>query len=64
MILLTKLDNKKILVSLETVKYLESVPDTIIFFTNGESVLIKETLEEVEAAVVSHSRKIQGATSS
>ncbi|NRA62908.1 MAG: flagellar FlbD family protein [Pseudobacteriovorax sp.] len=60
--MLTKLDNNKILVSLETIKYLEQVPDTIVFFTNGESVFIKETLEEVEKAVEEHSRRINGAT--
>lgn len=53
MILLTKLDNSKILVNLETVKYLESIPDTLIFFTNGDSVIVKESLKDVELAVIS-----------
>ena len=52
MILLTKLDDNKILISLETVKYLESVPDTLIFFINGDSVIVKESLPEIEAAVI------------
>lgn len=52
MILLTKLDNHKILVSLATIKYLESIPDTLIFFTNGDSVIVKESLPEIEQAVV------------
>lgn len=47
MIVLTKLDNQKILVNLETVKYFEAVPDTLVFFTNGESLMVKESLEEV-----------------
>ncbi len=51
MIMLTKLDNQKILINLETIKYLEAVPDTLIFFTNGESVMVKETLENVTEAV-------------
>ena len=48
MILLTKLDGTKILLNLETVKYLEAVPDTIVFFVNGESLMVKETLSEVQ----------------
>lgn len=52
MILLTKLDDNKILISLETVKYLESVPDTLIFFLNGDSVMVKESLPEIEQAVI------------
>jgi flagellar protein FlbD len=47
MILLTKLDGKKILLCLETVKYVESIPDTLVFFLNGESVIVKETLDEI-----------------
>lgn len=58
MLMLTKLDNKKVLVNLETVKYLEQVPDTIIFFTNGESLMVKESLEDVEQAVETRQRRL------
>ena len=52
MILLTKLDNKKVLVNLENVKCVEMVPDTLIFFTNGESLIVRESLEELTDSVV------------
>ncbi len=58
MILLTKLDNTKILLNLEVVKYIESVPDTLIIFINGDSLIVRESLEEVEARVVELKRKI------
>lgn len=51
MLVLTKLDNAKILVSLSSIKYFESVPDTILFFLNGESVIVRETFAEIMAAV-------------
>jgi len=54
MILLTKLDQQKILINLETVKYIESVPDTIIFFTNGESLMVQESLDTISLAVVEY----------
>jgi uncharacterized protein YlzI (FlbEa/FlbD family) len=54
MILLTKLDQQKILINLETVKYIESVPDTIIFFTNGESLMVQESLDTISQAVVEY----------
>ena len=63
MIQLTKLDDKKIFVNLETIKYMEEVPDTIVFFINGESVLVKESLSDVEKAVEEHHRRINGASS-
>jgi flagellar protein FlbD len=54
MILLTKLDQQKILINLENVKYIESVPDTIIFFTNGESLMVQESLDAISQAVVEY----------
>jgi flagellar protein FlbD len=54
MILLTKLDQQKILINLETVKYIESVPDTIIFFTNGESLMVQESIATISQAVVEY----------
>ena len=48
MILLTKLDDSKVLVNLEAVKFFESTPDTRVFFINGESLIVKESLEDIE----------------
>lgn len=52
MVLLTKLNNSKVLVSLASIKYLEAVPDTLIFFLNGDSLMVKESLEEIRLATV------------
>lgn len=64
MILLTKLNNQKILINLEAVKYIESVPDTLIFFTNGESVMVLENLETVSNAVRDYQAQIFRASQS
>jgi uncharacterized protein YlzI (FlbEa/FlbD family) len=58
MILLTKLNHQKILINLETVKYIEAVPDTLIFFTNGESMMVLEDLETVAKAVLAYQTSI------
>lgn len=47
MLMLTKLDDSKILVSLASIKYMEAVPDTLIFFLNGDSLMVKESLKEI-----------------
>jgi len=52
MIILTKLDKSPILVNLETIKYAESVPDTVIRFLNGDSVIVLESLDEIERRVL------------
>ena len=51
MITLTKLDNSKILLNFEAIKYVESIPDTLIIFLNGDSVIVKESLEEIRQAI-------------
>lgn len=58
MIKLTKLDNTPFLVNLETVKYAEAVPDTVIRFLNGDSVIVRESLEQIENSVLESKRKI------
>jgi uncharacterized protein YlzI (FlbEa/FlbD family) len=54
LITLTKLDKQKILVNLENIKYIEQVPDTLIFFTNGESVMVLEDMDQVAKAVADY----------
>ena len=61
MIVLTKLDSKKILINLDSIKYIESIPDTLIFFINGESVIVREKLEEVRAAIISYKAQVLAA---
>ncbi|MCX6124161.1 MAG: flagellar FlbD family protein, partial [Proteobacteria bacterium] len=47
MLLLTKLDKTRVLVTLETIKYVEETPDTLIRFLNGESILVRESLPQI-----------------
>lgn len=46
-IMLTKLDHTRILVGFESVKYIEETPDTLIRFLNGESLMVRESLDEI-----------------
>lgn len=54
MIILTKLDNKAMLLNLDSVKYLEAVPDTLIFFVNGDSLMVKESLDDVRQKIAAY----------
>jgi uncharacterized protein YlzI (FlbEa/FlbD family) len=40
MILLTKLDKSKVLVSLDNIKFVESTPDTLVRFVNGDMLIV------------------------
>jgi flagellar protein FlbD len=54
MILLTRLDNTKLLISLESVKYIESTPDTLITFVNGDTLMVRESLDDIEKSVIDY----------
>ena len=58
-VLLTKLDMTKILVNLPSIKYLEEVPDTLIFFLNGDRLMVRESLSEVLNAVKAYNRSME-----
>ncbi len=53
MIILTKLDGSSILVNLDSIKYVESIPDTRVVFLNGDSLIVKETPIEIQSKSVS-----------
>lgn len=57
-ILLTRLDNSPVLVNLETVKLIDFTPDTVIHFVNGDSLIVREPLEEIERRVLDYRVKI------
>ncbi len=44
--------------NIETVKLFEAIPDTVVIFLNGDSMIVAESLEEVEARVVEYKRKV------
>ncbi len=47
LILLTKLDNSAVAISIEAIKYIESMPDTLILFLNGDSIIVKEKVDAI-----------------
>lgn len=51
MILLTKLDKQKVLVLIDSIKYAEATPDTLIRFINGDMLIVSESLQEVSDRV-------------
>jgi len=58
MIRLTKLDKTQLLVNVESIKYIEKTPDSLIFFNNGDRLIVAETLDEIETSMVELQRRI------
>ena len=47
MIQLTRLNNARLALNSDLIKYVEQAPDTVITLLNGEKLLVRETTEEV-----------------
>ncbi len=60
MITLTRLDQRVIVVNAELIKMIEATPDTIITLINGDSLLVREPVEEVVRRAVDYARQIRG----
>lgn len=60
MITLTRLDDRILVVNAEQIKIIESKPDTIITLLNGETLIVRESVEEVVARAIDYARQIRG----
>ena len=53
MIELTKLNDEKILVNEDFIEIVESTPDTVISFSTGRKIIVKESRQEIRNLVKS-----------
>lgn len=59
MILLTRLNDKPVVVNAELIKMIESTPDTLITLINGDHMMVRESAEEVVEKAVEYARRIR-----
>ncbi len=59
MIVLTRLNGTRFVVNAEMIRTIEEKPDTIIVLSGGESLMVKESMEEVVAKAVEYGRMIR-----
>ena len=59
MIKLTRLNGTPFVVNAELIRTVEARPDTTIVLVNGETLIVKETMDEVVARAVEYGRMIR-----
>jgi len=59
MITVTRLDERVVVLNAEHIKMIESTPDTIITLVNGDTVIVRESVEEVVRRAVDYARQIR-----
>jgi len=59
MITVTRLNGKQMVVNAELIKFVESAPDTIIKLTTGDSIMVKESMQQVVEMAVDYGRSLR-----
>lgn len=59
MITVTRLNGKQVVVNAELIKFVEATPDTIIKLTSGDTLMVKETLQEVVELAVDYGKSLR-----
>ncbi len=58
MIEVTKFNGQKVLINVDLIEMVEETPDTIISFTTGRKIIVKESRQEVKNLVKSYRKDI------
>jgi flagellar protein FlbD len=60
MITVTRLDSRVVVLNAELIKMLEATPDTIITLINGDTMVVRESVDEVVRRAIDYARQIRG----
>lgn len=58
MIEVTRLNDTKILINADLIEVVEETPDTVITFTTGRKIIVKESRQQIKSLVKSYKREI------
>lgn len=58
MIEVTRLNNKKITINCDLIEFMEETPDTVITFTTGTKIVVKEKIEEIKKMIINYKRSV------
>lgn len=58
MIEVTRLNDKKLTVNCDLIEFMEETPDTVITFTTGTKIVVKEKINEIKKMIVEYKRSI------
>ena len=59
MIFVTRLDGHSMLVNQDLISMAEATPDTVLTFTTGSKLMVKERLEEIAQRVTEYQRQVR-----
>ncbi|MCI6498580.1 flagellar FlbD family protein [Lachnospiraceae bacterium HCP1S3_C3] len=60
MINVTRLNGKKFVINCELIEFIEETPDTVITFTTGTKVIVRESADELVKEIKKYKKEIYG----
>ena len=60
MITVTRLDKRVVVINADLIKMLEATPDTIITLINGDSLMVRDSVDEVVRRAIDYQRQVRG----
>ena len=60
MITITRLDKRVIVLNADLIKTLEATPDTIVTLISGDTIVVRESVEEVVQRAIEYQRRVRG----
>ncbi len=60
MITLTRLDKRVIVLNADLIKMIEATPDTIITLINGDTMVVRDSVDEVVRRAIDYQRQVRG----
>ncbi len=60
MIDVTRLNDKILTVNCDLIEFIEETPDTVITFTTGTKIVVRESAEEIKEKIILYKQTIYG----
>jgi flagellar protein FlbD len=62
MIDVTRLNGKVLTINSDLIEFIEETPDTVITFTTGTKIVVKESCDEIKDKIIEYKSKIKNLT--
>ena len=60
MITVTRLDRRVVVLNADLIKMIEATPDTIITLINGDTLIVRDSVDDVVRGVIDYQRQVHG----
>jgi flagellar protein FlbD len=54
------MDDRVVVLNAELIKMVEAIPDTLITFINGDTLMVRESVSDVVRRAIDYAREVRG----